>query len=61
MRGVEPSKGLGAGAELLLAKAVERALDGVEEVVQVAAIGLDKEEAGHDIPDRVPLLDVGQC
>jgi hypothetical protein len=58
--GVEASEGVGAGAEFRLAEAVERRLDGVEEFVHVATIGLDKEEAGDDLARRVPLLKVGQ-
>ncbi len=61
MRGVKAGEGVGAGAELGFAEAVERRLDGVEEFVQVAGIGLDKEEAGHDLPGRMALLQVSQC
>ena len=61
MGGVEAGEGFGAEAELGFAEVVERRLHGVEEVVQVARIGLDKEEAGHDLPGREPLLEVGQC
>lgn len=56
MRSVETRQGVGAGAELGLAEPVERRLNGVEEVVHVSGIGLDKEEAGHDLTSRVTLL-----
>ena len=61
MRGVEAGEGFGAGAELCLAERVERRLDGVEEVMHVAGIGLDKEEANNNLAGDVALLQVGQA
>ena len=42
VRGVEAGESLGAGAELGLAKLVERRVDGFEEGVHVAGIGLGR-------------------
>src|SRR5438876_11644018 len=58
--GVEAGEDFAAGAELSLPEAVERGLDGVEEFVEIARIGFDKEEAGDDLACRVALLQVGQ-
>src|SRR6266446_8248283 len=58
--GVETGEDFGTGAELGLAEPVERGLDGVEEFVHVAGIGLDKEQPGDDLARRVALLQVGQ-
>src|ERR1700736_6152824 len=58
--GVEAGEDFGTGAELGLAEAVERGLDGVEELVHVAGIGLDKQQSGDDLARRVALLQIGQ-
>src|SRR5437016_2601948 len=42
--GVEAGEDFGTGAELGLAEAVERGLDGVEKFVEVAGIGFDKQQ-----------------
>src|SRR5208282_484341 len=60
MRGVEAGEDLGAGAELGLAEPIERRLDGVEKLVHVAGIGLDKQQPGDDLAQRVALLQVGE-
>src|SRR6516225_1697051 len=49
VRGVEAGEDFSAGAELGFAQTVERRLDGVEELVHVAGIGLDIEQAGDDL------------
>ena len=48
VRGVEGGERLGTGAQLGLAELVERRLDGVEQLVHVAGIGLDIEQAGDE-------------
>jgi len=60
VRSVEAREDLGTGAELGLTEAVERGLDRVDELVHVAGIGLDKQEPGDDLAQRVALLQVGQ-
>src|SRR5437868_5218143 len=58
--GVVPGEDVWAGAQLGFAKPVERAVDGVEKGVQVAVIGLDKQEASDDLAGGMALLQIGQ-
>jgi hypothetical protein len=58
--GVEASEGVGARAELGLAEPIERRLDGVETLVHIVGIGVDEQEPGDDLAQRVALLKVGQ-
>src|ERR1700738_445371 len=58
--GVEAGEDFGTGAELGLAEAVERGLNGVEELVHVAGIGLTNQQSGADLARRVALLQIGQ-
>jgi hypothetical protein len=60
MGGVEASEGVGARAELGLAEPIERRLDGVETLVHIVGIGVDEQEPGDDLAQRVALLKVGQ-
>jgi hypothetical protein len=59
VRGVEAGEDLGAGTQLGFAEPVERRRDGVEELMHVAGIGLDKEEPCDDLAQRVTLLQIG--
>src|SRR5579884_1443603 len=58
--GVEGGEGVAAGAERVFVECVERSLDRVEEGVQVAMLGFDEQQAGHDLAGSVTLLQVGQ-
>ena len=48
MRGVVAVECLLAGAELIFAERIERCLDGVEELMQIAVILLDEQQPGID-------------
>src|ERR1700724_2799502 len=60
MGGVVAGEGVGAGTKFGLAEGVERRLDRVEELVHVAGVRLDKQEAGDDLAGCMALLKIGQ-
>ena len=60
MGGVVAVEGFLAGAELVFIECVERFVDGVEKAVQVAVLGIDKQEPGDDLAGGMALLQIGQ-
>ena len=59
MRRVIARENVRAGAKFGFAKGIERRLDRIEEMVQIAVILLDIKQAGDHFADSMALLQIG--